>query len=208
MLFLPSVAVSALAADGTGDVRERLAKKFAGSYRFNYLFVEGCALYLDESSHLQLLELGKNPIDAQGKKLTARKEKISAGLFVSCTGRTRVRRRRTQFSSYFHPKPARNVQTKPAIRPRALVKKFGFEGIIAKSKDFCMNQANEPAPGLSIRLTGHKSLLSADTFRIISWILLTSGNIRTGNFLTWQGKGLCRICAVKLQPASEIRNHY
>ena len=41
------------------DFRESIAKQFEGVYRFNYLFSENGTLYLDESSHRQLLDFDK-----------------------------------------------------------------------------------------------------------------------------------------------------
>jgi hypothetical protein len=40
-----------------------MAKEFEGVYRFNYLFAENGVLYLDESSHRQLLNFDKAETD-------------------------------------------------------------------------------------------------------------------------------------------------
>ena len=47
------------AAQDTPDLRESIAKEFAGVYRFNYLFVENGIPYVDVADHLQFLELDK-----------------------------------------------------------------------------------------------------------------------------------------------------
>ena len=47
------------AAQETPDLRESIAKEFAGVYRFNYLFVENGIPYVDVADHLQFLELDK-----------------------------------------------------------------------------------------------------------------------------------------------------
>jgi hypothetical protein len=147
VLFLPSVAVSASAADGSGDVRDRLANEFAGSYRFNYLFVEDGALYLDESSHPQLLELGKNPSDGvpritffnqtakgekrahysyvlyqEGKQITLR-EFDGAGKFrFDCVGTFQQEKRTFECSAPRAPKPARDTDS-PITRKSGLFKR-------------------------------------------------------------------------------------
>jgi hypothetical protein len=46
-----------LKADSTSDLSSQIARQFAGTYRFNYLFSEDGALYVDVAGHLQLLEL-------------------------------------------------------------------------------------------------------------------------------------------------------
>jgi hypothetical protein len=61
-LYLTSVSEPRGPAAGE-DLRERLAKSFEGTYRFNYVFVENGIPYVDVASHLQLLELGKNQND-------------------------------------------------------------------------------------------------------------------------------------------------
>jgi hypothetical protein len=51
------------AAEAPENLPESLAKAFEGAYRFNYLFVENGIPYVDVASHLQFLELSKNPND-------------------------------------------------------------------------------------------------------------------------------------------------
>jgi peroxiredoxin (alkyl hydroperoxide reductase subunit C) len=54
--------LGATASQGQETARglpEILAKGFEGAYRFNYLFVENGVVYLDESSHRQLLEFDR-----------------------------------------------------------------------------------------------------------------------------------------------------
>ena len=46
-------------AQETQDLRESIAKEFAGVYHFNYLFVENGIPYVDVADHLQFLELDK-----------------------------------------------------------------------------------------------------------------------------------------------------
>jgi hypothetical protein len=147
VLFLLPVATSAWSADGPGDMRERLANEFAGSYRFNYLFVEDGALYLDESSHPQLLELGKNAGDGvpritffnrtakgekrahysyvfyqEGERITVR-EFDGAGKFrFDCVGRYQPEKRVLECSAPQAPKPARDTDS-PATRKSGLFKR-------------------------------------------------------------------------------------
>jgi hypothetical protein len=59
LLLSASVSGAAQVADAPPDLREAIAKEFTGVYRFNYLFVENGAPYVDVAAHLQFLELDK-----------------------------------------------------------------------------------------------------------------------------------------------------
>lgn len=46
------------------DLRENLAREFEGTYRFNYLFAENGVVYLNESSHFQVLDFDRTEAES------------------------------------------------------------------------------------------------------------------------------------------------
>jgi hypothetical protein len=59
LILLCLTATEAQGQDAVRDLPESIAKQFEGVYRFNYLFSENAAPYLDESSHRQLLDFDR-----------------------------------------------------------------------------------------------------------------------------------------------------
>ncbi len=129
------------------DLRESIAKQFEGVYRFNYLFSENGTLYLDESSHSQLLDFDKVETDGapritffnqtskgekrshysyvfyqDGNKLTLREFDGNGNFRFDCMGTYQPEKRLLECDAPRAPKPARDTDS-PATRKIGLFKR-------------------------------------------------------------------------------------
>jgi hypothetical protein len=129
------------------DLPESIAKQFEGVYRFNYLFSENAALYLDESSHRQLLDFDRVEKDGapritffnqtskgekrshysyvfyqDGNKLTFREFDGNGNFRFDCLGTYQPEKRLLECSAPRAPKPARDTDS-PATRKSGLFKR-------------------------------------------------------------------------------------
>ena len=132
-------------AQETPDLRESIAKEFAGVYRFNYLFVENGVPYVDVADHLQFLELDKFEnaprvtfLNQTGKgekrghysyvfllkdhKLTLRELDGDGKFRFDCVGRFEPQKRTFECSAPRAPKPARDTDS-PITRKIGLFKR-------------------------------------------------------------------------------------
>jgi hypothetical protein len=133
------------ALDSGRNLPEAIAKEFEGTYRFNYLFAESGVLYLDESSHRQLLDLDKSDgapritffnqtakgekrahysyvFYQEGNKLTLREFDANGHFRFDCVGTYQPEKRLLECRAPQAPKPARDRDS-PATRKSGLFKR-------------------------------------------------------------------------------------
>jgi hypothetical protein len=148
MLILWCLAArEAQGQEAVRDLRESLAKQFEGVYRFNYLFSENGVVYLDESSHRQLLDFDKAESDgapritffnqtsngqkhphysyvlyADGNKLTLREFDGNGKFRFDCVGTYQPEKRLLECDAPKAPKPARDNDS-PKTRKIGLFKR-------------------------------------------------------------------------------------
>ncbi|HEX9271020.1 MAG TPA: hypothetical protein VGA01_02275 [Candidatus Binatia bacterium] len=141
------VAKDAQALDAVRDLREGIAKEFEGTYRFNYLFAENGVLYLDESSHFQLLDFDHTESESapritffnqtskgekrahysyvfyqEGNKLTLCEFDGGGNFRFACVGTYQPEKRLLECVASRAPKPARDTDS-PATRKSGLFKR-------------------------------------------------------------------------------------
>jgi hypothetical protein len=129
------------------DFRENIAREFEGVYRFNYLFAENGVVYLDESSHRQLLDFDKAESDGapritffnqtskgekrahysylfyqEGHKVTVREFDGNGKFRFDCVGTYQPEKRLLECDAPRAPKPARDTDS-PATRKIGLFKR-------------------------------------------------------------------------------------
>lgn len=145
-IVLVGIGISAPSpAQETQDLRESIAKEFAGVYRFNYLFVENGIPYVDVADHLQFLELDKfegaprvSFLNQTGKgekrghysyvfllkdhKLTLRELDGDGKFRFDCAGTFHQDKRTFECSAPRAPKPARDTDS-PITRKIGLFKR-------------------------------------------------------------------------------------
>jgi hypothetical protein len=146
-LLLCLAAREAPAQETSRDLRASLAKEFEGVYRFNYLFAENGAIYLDESSHRQLLDFDKAESDGaprvtffnetskgekrahysyvfyyDGNKLTLREFDGNGKFRFDCVGAYQPEKRTLECEAPRAPKPARDTDS-PTTRKIGLFKR-------------------------------------------------------------------------------------
>ncbi len=146
--LLPILALHELkAAEGPQEPQHGLVKEFEGTYRFNYLFVENGIPYLDLSSHLQLLQAGKNQNDSAPRilffnqsskgekrphysyafyqrdgKLILREFDGKGNFRFDCVGTYQAEKKILECVTPHAPKPARDVDS-PVTRQSGLFKR-------------------------------------------------------------------------------------
>jgi hypothetical protein len=114
---------------------QAIVKAFAGTHRFHYLFIENGTPYLDESSHLQVIEVQENQedqtaqvsffhqtetgkglhfryvIQADGNHVTLREFDARGTHRFDCVGTYQPEHRHLQCTAKKAPKPARDVDS-------------------------------------------------------------------------------------------------
>ena len=126
------------------DLRENLAREFEGTYRFNYLFAEKGVVYLNESSHFQVLDFDRTEAEStpritffnqtskgekrahysyafhqEGNKLTLRELDGNGNFRFDCVGTYEPQKRLLECDAPRAPKPARDTDS-PTTRLRRL----------------------------------------------------------------------------------------
>jgi hypothetical protein len=147
LILLCLAAREALGQEAGRDLREGIAKEFEGVYRFNYLFAENGVLYLDESSHRQLLDFDKAESDGapritffnqtskgekrahynylsyqEGHKVTLREFDGNGKFRFDCVGTYQPEKRLLECDAPRAPKPARDTDS-PTTRKSGLFKR-------------------------------------------------------------------------------------